>query len=364
MSSRRQTVPLMSIPSGRTPLEPAISCPQRMDLKPTRLSSSKSIPGALHMADKVHKIRLGVCCMDKKFNSSRAKNVISRIQAYGDIEIIPFGDLALLHRPIEEWPRCDVLIAYFSSGYPMDKVIQYANKYKPCLINDLSSQMLLRDRLSIKNILICHKIPTPRYAVLDRNDASHNVVEYDDKIVVNGVTIRKPFVEKPMHAEDHNIYVYYKGGGSRRLFRKVGNRSSEPSSCSCIRREGRYIYEALIQSNKDIKAYTVGREYVHAETRKAPTVDGIVERDVFNKEVRHKCRLTKYEKKIAQKVVWLNAKTKHMASIPTIQCDCARTNTVNHVRYLIYLMAASNEEGTTRYEHTFENPAVVNGIKC
>lgn len=47
----------------------------------------------------------------------------------------------------------------------------------------------------------------------------------------------------------------------------------------------------------------MGREYVHAETRKAPTVDGIVERDVFGKEVRHKCRLTKYEKKIAQKIV-------------------------------------------------------------
>eukprot|EP01084_Bolivina_argentea_P087323 157715_1 len=277
--------------------------PPTSDLKPSPMVKAKSIPGKLHMNDKVHTIRLGICCMDKKFNSPRAKNVISRIQAYGDIDIIPFGDAIILHKPIHEWPRCDVLIAYFSKGYPTEKVITYCDKYKPCLINNLKSQILLRNRLSIKNILLKHNIPTPRFAVLDRRNENHTVIEYDDKIIVNGITIRKPFVEKPINAEDHHIYVYYKGGGSRRLFRKVGNRSSEPSSCSCIRREGEFIYEALIQSNKDIKAYTVGDKYVHAETRKAPTVDGIVERDVFNKEVRHKCRLTKYEKKIAQKVV-------------------------------------------------------------
>ena len=37
----------------------------------------------------------------------------------------------------------------------------------------------------------------------------NHLEEDDDHVEVNGVVFNKPFVEKPISAEDHNIYMYY-----------------------------------------------------------------------------------------------------------------------------------------------------------
>ena len=49
----------------------------------------------------------------------------------------------------------------------------------------------------------------------------------------------------------------------------------------------------------DVKVYSITEEYVHAESRKAPTLDGVVQRTELGKELRNPLNLTREEKKIA-----------------------------------------------------------------
>ena len=67
-------------------------------------------------------------------------------------------------------------------------------------------------------------------------------------------------MEKPLSAEDHNIYMYYPssaGGGSQRLFRKVGSQSSKYFSESSVRQTGSYIYEEFLPTDgTDVKVCT------------------------------------------------------------------------------------------------------------
>jgi inositol hexakisphosphate/diphosphoinositol-pentakisphosphate kinase len=259
------------------------------------------------------RVCLGICAMDKKARSKPMAEILSRLDE--DLfDVVFFGDETILNQPIEEWPECDFLVAFFSKGFPLQKAKDYVALRRPFVLNDLDMQETLQDRRRVYDLLEALGIDTPKHVYLSRdgyvstgtgdgNGANDQAVqEFDDHIEVNGVTVHKPFVEKPVSAEDHSIAIYYPtstyfyqvaavemslcrcysldssrvaplsdltllwlnsrtagaGGGCKKLFRKVGNRSSEfYPDINEVRQDGSYIYEAFLETQgTDVKMYT------------------------------------------------------------------------------------------------------------
>ncbi len=293
--------------------------------------------------------RLGVCALDVKARSKPSQNILTRLQSKGDFEVIVFGDKVILDEAVENWPVCDFLIAFFSDGFPLDKAIAYAKLRKPFCVNDLPMQKVLWDRRLCLRILDEMGVPTPKRLEVNRDGgpvlesaelAQHihqltgvklegpedgtgggtlrtqhvSMSEDGEALIVDGKVFRKPFVEKPVSGEDHNIHIYFPndqqyGGGGRKLFRKVGNKSSEydPDMSvprSVTEKNASYLYEQFLRVDnaEDVKAYTVGPDFCHAETRKSPVVDGLVRRNTHGKELRYITKLSKEEAAIASKI--------------------------------------------------------------
>jgi len=186
-------------PSSKTPPKSS----SRKKIPPTRTTPGDRCEG---------RVRLGICAMDKKARSKPMAEILSRLDE--DLFVVVFfGDDCILNQPIEEWPECDVLIAFFSKGFPLDKAKDYVALRNPFVLNDLEMQKTLQDRRKVYDLLEASGIDVPRHVYLSRDgyvstgtgDGNGNreqqVQEFDDHIEVNGITINKPFVEKPVNAE-------------------------------------------------------------------------------------------------------------------------------------------------------------------
>ncbi|SCV72227.1 BQ2448_4921 [Microbotryum intermedium] len=277
---------------------------------PSSSSSSTEAPSTTSAsASNEPLIRLGVAAMDRKARSRPMRNILSRLLATQRFEITVFGDKVILDE------------------------VGYVELRKPVCVNDLPLQKVFWDRRVVLQILDRIGVPTPKRLECNRDGGpqldpsiadtiqqnigvrvdkprpkSEVVMKDEDTIVVDGKAMTKPFVEKPVSGEDHNVNIYFakkKGGGARRLFRKVGNQSSafEPTLTQ-VRMDGSYVYEQFVdvENAEDIKVYTLGPNFVHAETRKSPVVDGLVRRNTEGKEIRFICQLTDAEKKMARDI--------------------------------------------------------------
>ena len=95
------------------------------------------------------------------------------------------------------------------------------------------------------------------------------------------------------------------GSGYSVLFRKTQSTCSQFFPAlheSTIRTDGSYLYEEFLPTDGfDIKVYTVGEDYAHAEARRCPSIDGKVQRDESTgKEVRYPVNLNHEEKEMAR----------------------------------------------------------------
>lgn len=92
------------------------------------------------------KVNVGVCAMAKKSGSKPMQEILSRLSKFDCILPEVFPEEMILNEPVEDWPQCDCLVSFFSTGFPLEKAIAYANLRKPLIINDLENQFTLMDR--------------------------------------------------------------------------------------------------------------------------------------------------------------------------------------------------------------------------
>jgi inositol hexakisphosphate/diphosphoinositol-pentakisphosphate kinase len=77
--------------------------------------------------------------------------ILSRVDE-GLFQVFCFGDQLILKEPIENWPVVDVVIAFFSKGYPLIKAKKYMALRKPSTLN-LGNLRWFQDRWRVYDLL-------------------------------------------------------------------------------------------------------------------------------------------------------------------------------------------------------------------
>ncbi len=68
--------------------------------------------------------------------------IVQHLLTFQIFNIVILDERVIHETPVEQWPRCDALIAYHSRGYPLEKVILYTKIHHPFMPNDLVMQVI------------------------------------------------------------------------------------------------------------------------------------------------------------------------------------------------------------------------------
>ena len=141
--------------------------------------------------------------MGKKANSQPMKEILNRLPS-NLFEIVVFGEDTIFGKDVEDWPTCECLIAFYSNGFPLEKAEDYARLRKPFMLNDLLQQREIMDRRRVYDLLKENGVAVAPHIYVNRDNpqACDELIEHEDYIEINGKVMRKPFVEKPVNADD------------------------------------------------------------------------------------------------------------------------------------------------------------------
>jgi len=124
------------------------------------------------------------------------------------------------------WDRRVVLQILDKIGVPTPNRLECNRDGGPQLDKSIADQ--IQQNIGVR---VDKPRPTSEFAMQD-----------DDTISIDGKTMMKPFVEKPVSGENHNVNIYFskdKGGGARRLFRKREVLTETHQRSVCLIRRGR-----------------------------------------------------------------------------------------------------------------------------
>lgn len=145
----------------------------RIELPVVNRNISFPLQDAISVASTVNpwetdlKVSVGVCAMAKKSGSKPMKEILSRLSKFECILPEVFPEEMILNEPVENWPTCDCLVSFFSTGFPLKKAIAYADLRKPLIINDLEAQFTLMDRYF--QVCICCELQFGLCLVTNKN---------------------------------------------------------------------------------------------------------------------------------------------------------------------------------------------------